>query len=110
MRIWRKPELKAKFGYKSDTSVSVRVADGTLTRPVKIGLRSVGWPDEEVDLICAAQIAGKSREELKELVNRLHARRVEIGNLMGPICGRQTTNRRAPDPPGTLQATRESGS
>jgi prophage regulatory protein len=78
MRILRKPAVKDQLGHRSDTSISNRVEDGTLTKPVKLGLRAVGWFDQEIDAICAAQVAGKSREEIKALVTRLHHKRAEL--------------------------------
>ena len=51
---------------------------GLFTKPVPIGQRSVGWPDYEVVAINAARIAGKSEAEIRELVNRLHAKRTEL--------------------------------
>jgi GTP-dependent phosphoenolpyruvate carboxykinase len=51
---------------------------GTFTKPVRIGQRSVGWPSHEVQAINAARIAGLSIDELKTLVDRLHAKRLEI--------------------------------
>lgn len=40
------------------------IKQGLFTRPVQIGLRSVGWPSIEVATINAARIAGKSEDEI----------------------------------------------
>lgn len=48
---------------------------GLFTRPVRIGLRAVGWPAGEVDILNAARIAGKSDEEIRVLVVKLEAAR-----------------------------------
>jgi len=40
--------------------------------------RSVGWPSDEVEAINAARIAGKSVDEIRQLVIRLHAKRAEM--------------------------------
>ena len=66
------------MGHKSHASIYTAIKDGTFTKPVQIGQRSVGWPDYEVKAINAARIAGKSETEIKELVNRLHAKRTEL--------------------------------
>lgn len=51
------------------------IKQGLFTRPVQIGLRSVGWPSIEVATINAARIAGKSEDEIRALVVRLEAAR-----------------------------------
>ena len=48
-----------------------------LTKPVSIGLRSVGWPDYEVEAVTAARVAGQPDEAIRALVNKLHAQRAE---------------------------------
>jgi prophage regulatory protein len=45
--------------------------------PVHIGLRTVAYPDYEIDLMNAATVAGKSPEEIRELVAALMAARKE---------------------------------
>ena len=47
------------------------------TKPVAIGLRSVGWPDYEVEAVTAARVAGQPDEAIRALVNKLHAQRAE---------------------------------
>jgi len=78
MSILRKPEVKAESGWRSDASVSKAVRDGLLTKPVPIGPRAVGWPDYEVKAINVARIAGKSEDDIRALVTRLHAQRQEL--------------------------------
>lgn len=82
MSIFRMPAVKAETGHKSHASIYNAINAGTFTKPVKIGERSVGWPSEEVQAINAARIAAKSDAEIRELVNRLHAKRVQsIGQV-----------------------------
>ena len=78
MSIYRMPAVKAETGHRSHASIYTAIKNGTFTQPVQIGQRSVGWPDHEVKAINAARIAGKSETEIKELVIRLHAQRVEL--------------------------------
>lgn len=78
MAIWRIEKCKAEAGYRSNASIYNLIRDGLWTKPVPIGLRSVGWPDDEVRTLCAARIAGKANDEIRELVNRLHMLRVEL--------------------------------
>ena len=78
MSIFRMPAVKAETGHRSHASIYNAIKAGLFTKPVQIGQRSVGWPSEEVAAINAARIAGKSEAEIKELVNRLHAKRIEL--------------------------------
>jgi prophage regulatory protein len=77
MTIFRMPAVKAETGHRSHASIYNAVKAGLFTKPVPIGQRAVGWPSSEVHAINAARIAGKSEAEIRELVNRLHAKRTE---------------------------------
>ena len=77
MSILRMPAVKAETGHKSHASIYTAITAGLFTKPVAIGQRSVGWPDYEVKAINTARIAGKSETEIRELVNRLHAKRTD---------------------------------
>jgi prophage regulatory protein len=78
MSIFRMPAVKAETGHRSHASIYNAIKAGTFTKPVQIGQRSVGWPSDEVQALNAARIAGKSETEIRELVNRLHAKRAEL--------------------------------
>lgn len=78
MSIFRMPAVKAETGHRSHASIYNAIKAGLFTKPVQIGQRSVGWPSDEVKAINAARIAGKSETEIRELVNRLHAKRAEL--------------------------------
>ncbi len=82
MSILRMSAVKVETGHKSHASIYNAINAGLFSKPVKIGERSVGWPSEEVQAINAARIAAKSDAEIRELVNRLHAKRVQtIGQV-----------------------------
>lgn len=78
MSILRMPAVKAETGHRSHASIYTAIKAGTFTRPVPIGERSVGWPDYEVKAINQARIAGQSEDAIRALVNRLHAKRIEL--------------------------------
>jgi prophage regulatory protein len=78
MAIWRIETCKAEAGYRSNASIYNLIREGLWTKPVLIGQRSVGWPDDEVRALCAARIAGAGEREIRELVNRLHGKRAEL--------------------------------
>ena len=77
MALWRIDACKAETGDRSNTSIYNAIRAGLFTKPVAIGQRSVGWPDYEVKAIVRARIAGQSEGEIRELVNRLHAKRID---------------------------------
>lgn len=72
--ILRLPAVKVKTG-NSRSTIYKRIADGLFPKPVKIGPRSGGWPDYEIDTINAARIAGKTDNEIRELVIQLETAR-----------------------------------
>ena len=78
MPIWRIAASKAEMGWRSDASLYNDIRAGLFTTGVAIGQRSKGWSDYEVKAIAAARIAGKSDEEIRELVNQLHLKRLGI--------------------------------
>ena len=78
MPIWRIAASKAEMGWRSDASLYNDIRAGLFTTGVAIGQRSKGWPDYEVKAIAAARIAGKTDEEIRELVNQLHLKRLGI--------------------------------
>jgi len=48
---------------------------GLFVKPVLIGLRATGTPDNEVEALNAARISGKTDEEIRALVVKLEAAR-----------------------------------
>jgi prophage regulatory protein len=72
--ILRMPGVIQRTGKRRST-IYKECADGLFPRPVRLGTRSVGWPDNEVDQIIAARIAGASDEEIRRLVGELTAKR-----------------------------------
>lgn len=72
--IWRLPQALAESG-KTRSPWYQDIAHGTMTKPVKIGLRAAGWPADEVREVIAARISGANTNQLRELVERLHTAR-----------------------------------
>ena len=77
MSILRMPAVKAETGHRSHASIYNAIKAGLFPTGVAIGQRSKGWPSDEVHAINAARIAGKSETEIRELVTRLQAKRLE---------------------------------
>lgn len=78
MIILRLPDVKRVLGHRADASVYNAIRDGLFTTGVAIGQRAKGWPDYEAQAIASARVAGKSEAQIRELVERLHAQRVEV--------------------------------
>ena len=72
--ILRIPAAKNQSGCSRST-IYLRIAQGLWTRPVNLGPRAVGWPAHEIDALNAARIAGLTDEQIRALVESLHAQR-----------------------------------
>ena len=70
----RLPAVQHKSGLSRST-IYLRVSQGLWTKPVSLGGRAIAWPDDETDTLIAARIAGKTDDEIRELVQSLHAAR-----------------------------------
>lgn len=68
-RVWNELGTTRTPGYNA-------IRDGLLTTPVKVGPRAAGIPSHEVEAILTARIGGATDEQIRALVQRLHAQRV----------------------------------
>jgi prophage regulatory protein len=73
----RLPELIKRSGL-SRTSIQRAVANGILPRAVAVSERCRAWPSNEIDAVLQARIAGRSDEELRELVRAMIAAREHV--------------------------------
>ncbi len=76
MAILRMKQVLVETGLASHATIYGDIHAGLFVVPVQIGLRAVGFPDTEVKAILAARIAGKSEDQIRELVNKLHSARM----------------------------------
>ncbi|MCG8006858.1 MAG: AlpA family phage regulatory protein [Candidatus Thiodiazotropha lotti] len=76
-KLLRLPAVLEKRG-RSRSAHYLDIQAGLFTLPVLLGARSVGWPDHEVEAINAARIAGKSDDEIRNLVIKLEAARKDL--------------------------------
>ena len=74
IQLLRCPSVVAHTG-RSRSALYQDIADGLFMPPIKCGRQSSGWPDNEVDAVVRARIAGKTDEEIRALVARLVAAR-----------------------------------
>lgn len=72
--ILRFPAVKTSSGLPKST-LYLRISQGLWTKPISLGARTVGWPANEIAALNAARIAGKSDDEVRELVAQLEAAR-----------------------------------
>ena len=70
----RMPAVVAATGDARST-IYARISEKLFVSGVRTGRRSVAWPSSEIQAINNARIAGKSEEEIRALVDRLHAAR-----------------------------------
>jgi prophage regulatory protein len=73
-RILRGPVVDSSTGDGRSTRYD-RISKGLFPKPIKLGPRSVGWLESEVEAINAARAAGKTDEEIRALVLKLEAAR-----------------------------------
>lgn len=52
-----------------------QIKDGLMTASVQLSVHSVAWPEHEILAINSARIAGKSDDEIRQLVTKLMADR-----------------------------------
>lgn len=72
--LLRRPSVQARTGL-ARTTIYRRIKQGTFPPPVDLGGGVVGWPAEEVEAINKARIAGKSDDDIRALVAKLHEAR-----------------------------------
>ena len=57
------------------STLYLRIKQRLMTPPIKLGERCAAWPADEIAAINAARIAGKTNEEIRELVAKLEQQR-----------------------------------
>jgi len=72
--ILRLHEVKKITGL-SRSSIYNHIEKGLFTKQISIGLRAIGWPKNEVEVLLQARIAGYTNEQIKELVLSLESER-----------------------------------
>lgn len=70
----RKPDV-LRLTQRSKSALYEDIAQGLWPRPIKLGLRSVGWLSAESMAVLNARVAGKTDDEIRAIVGGLHAAR-----------------------------------
>jgi prophage regulatory protein len=73
-RLLPRPEVCTLMG-RSSASLHGDMKRGTFVQPIRTGPNSARWPETEVAAIQQARIAGKSEDQIRELVTKLQAAR-----------------------------------
>lgn len=73
--LLRRPVVEQATG-DSRSTIYRKIQRGLFTKPVQISGERVAWPAYEVHAINQARIAGKSEDDIKQLVIQLEAARV----------------------------------
>jgi prophage regulatory protein len=60
-RTLRLPKVKERTGLKH-SAIYEGIADGTFPKPVPIGLRAVGWLEDEIEAWIEERIAARDRK------------------------------------------------
>jgi prophage regulatory protein len=76
MALFRVARAMIETG-KSRSALYADVQRGLMVRPVPLSRMAVAFPSEELDAINKARIAGASDDQIRMLVERLHAARQE---------------------------------
>lgn len=68
--LLRLPDVLS-FSGLARSSLYARINHGLWPKPVNLGGRAVAWPANEIAAVNAARIAGKSNDEVRQLVSGL---------------------------------------
>ena len=72
--ILRRHQVEARTGLSRSTIYKF-MSEGTFPKPVRIGVRAVGWNSSSIEAVNAARIAGKTDTEIRALVVKLETAR-----------------------------------
>lgn len=75
----RLKKVEEKTGYKKSMQYDL-IKKGLMPSGIRIGERAVAFLSSEIDAVVAARIAGKSDDEIRELVKTLTAKRQQMAN------------------------------
>ncbi len=81
LSLERLPQVSERSG-RAPSTVRDDIRKKLFTQPVKLGPRASGWPAHETDQIIAARIAGQTNDQIRDLVEKLHAARGRTCDLL----------------------------
>jgi prophage regulatory protein len=82
-KILRLSEVLERYG-KKETATRDAIAAGLFPSFVQLGGRCIGLPEHELEQVIRARIAGLPDDEIRKLVERIHAdRAITAAELIG---------------------------
>jgi len=84
MKLLREPEVNALTGRKRSAN-RLDIANGLMTQPVHIGTNAIAWPEHEILAINTARVAGRTDDDIRQLVTRLHTQRATADQAISQI-------------------------
>jgi prophage regulatory protein len=75
-RILRIRVVIDRYG-KTRSPIYADIQAGLFVRPIKLGRRASGWPEDEIEQLIHARISGADDNAIKKLVAKLHEARQE---------------------------------
>lgn len=81
IKILRLPAALERLGM-GETSYRTAMADGLLPKLITLGVRAVGIPEHELNQVIRARIAGLPDDEIRKLVEHIHAERARAAAEM----------------------------
>ena len=69
--------LQRKGGGKS--TLYLEIKEGRFPKPLKLGLRRIGWPEHEIDAVMLFFLRGENQTELKAFIRKLESNRAHEG-------------------------------
>lgn len=79
MKLLKLPQVLERTAKARSTHYN-DIKAGLMTPPVSLGVHSVAWPEHEISAINAARVAGKSDDEISQLVIRLVSDRQSVAD------------------------------
>lgn len=76
-RLIKKPEVLDIFAISKST-LHVQINNGLIPPPISLGERAVAFVTHEIKTVLAAKIAGRSNDEIRQLVSRLVSSRQDL--------------------------------
>jgi prophage regulatory protein len=77
LSILRRKRVENETGLSRST-IYARIKEGLWPKPVCIGPRSVGWLASEVQAMNAARVAGRTNDQIRQLVAALERARATV--------------------------------
>lgn len=78
LKLLRVRQVLEKTGFASRITLHRLIGKKLWTKPVHATPRTASWPEHEVDALCKARIAEQGDDEIRALVDRLHAERASL--------------------------------